>query len=111
MRHEGLAVVFANVAVRHKASFAAQVARTLPALVVLYDDGVPSIPQENQNRFPMQRHKPADLQLVGRDSLLVKDFAGFLDHSLRRTPANQGYLGIARPPQFGWRNRSLNSHH
>src|SRR5438876_5059948 len=46
MRHERLAVVFANVAVRHKAGFAAQVARKLPAVIVLDDDGVPSLPQE-----------------------------------------------------------------
>src|SRR5207244_2882996 len=96
-----LAVVFANVAVRHKAGFAAQVARKLPAVIVLDDDGVPSLPQEFENRFPVQRHEPADLQLVGRDSLLVEDFAGFLNHSFCRTPADQGTSASRGPRSSG----------
>src|SRR6266436_4023477 len=40
VRHERFAVVLANVAAGHKAGFAPQVARKLPAVVVLHDDGV-----------------------------------------------------------------------
>ena len=40
VRHERFAVVLADVAVRDEAGFAAQVARELPAVVVLDDDGV-----------------------------------------------------------------------
>src|SRR5579864_1314786 len=40
MRHEGFAVIFADVAVRDEAGFAAQIACELPAVVVFDDDGV-----------------------------------------------------------------------
>ncbi len=38
MRHEGLAIVLANVTVGDDAGFGAQVARELSAVVIFYDD-------------------------------------------------------------------------
>src|SRR5260370_8175550 len=78
MRHERFAVVLANVAAGHKAGFAAQVARELAAVVVLHDDGMPRAPQDFENGFAMPRHKPANLELVGTDSLFPQNFASFL---------------------------------
>src|SRR6266851_3053549 len=102
VRHEGFAVILADVPVRHEAGFTAQVARKLAAVVVLHDDGVARVPQNLQNRFAMQRHEPADLQLIGRDSFMIEDLAGFFDYARRRTPADQSHIGIARACQ-SWR--------
>src|SRR6266852_4242577 len=63
--HERLAIVFADVAVWHKAGFAAEITGKLPGVVVLDDDGVPRILQNLENRLAMQRHEPADLELIG----------------------------------------------
>src|SRR2546426_446653 len=109
VRHERLAVVLANVAVGDKAGFAAQVAGKLAAVVVFDDDGVPRAFQDFENGFSMQRHKPADLELIGRDSLLAEDFTGFLDDPFRRAPADQGDIGVARTQQRGPRNGGLNA--
>ena len=79
MRHEGFAVVFADVAIGYKAGFAAQVAGELATVVVLDDDGVPGIFQDGGNGVPMQGNEPADLQLVGSDSLLGQLLTRFLD--------------------------------
>src|SRR5215472_1775242 len=44
----------------------------------------------------MQRHEPADRELIGRDSLFVEDLTSFLDNSLvdpqpiKLTPASRG---------------------
>src|ERR1700687_2511413 len=109
VRHEGFAVVLANVAAGHKAGFAAQVARKLPAVVVLHDDGALRVFQDFENGFAMQRHEPADLQLIGGDALLIEEFTSLLDHSFRRTPANQGHIGIAWARERGRRNGGLNT--
>src|SRR6266478_8481456 len=78
--HEWFAVVLANVAAGHKAGFAAQVARELPTVVVLHDDGMPRAAQDFENGFAMQRHEPADLELIGRESSFVQEFTSFLDY-------------------------------
>src|SRR5256884_8038886 len=93
------AVVFADVAVWHEAGFAAQIARKLAAVVVLHDDGVARVFQNFENRIAMQRHKPTDLQLIRRDSFIIENLAGFLDYTFRRTPADQGNIGVARTRQ------------
>src|SRR6266446_5665220 len=59
----------------------------------------------------MQRHKPTDLQLIGRDSFIIEDLAGFLDYTFRRTPADQGNIGVARTRQRWRRHCGLNSSH
>src|SRR6266700_5443830 len=81
VRHEWFAVVLANVAVRHKTGFAAQVARKLPAVIILHDDGVPRVFENFENGLAMQWDEPANLQLIGGDSLIIEDLAGFLDHA------------------------------
>src|SRR6266851_3238309 len=111
VRHEGFAIVLANVAVGYEAGFAAQVARKLAAVVVLHDDGVPRGFQNFQNRIAMQWHEPADLQLIGRDSFIIEYLAGFLDHTLRRTPANQRDVGGARTGQRWRRHCRLDPGH
>src|SRR6266849_589137 len=81
--HEGFAVILANVAVWDKAGFAAQVACKLTAVVVLHDDSVPRVFQNFENGIAMQGYKPANLQLIGRDSLLIENLAGLLDDTFR----------------------------
>src|SRR5712691_2290055 len=109
VRHEGFAVVLADVAVGHEAGFAAEVARKLAAVIILHDDGVPRVFQNFENCIAMQGHQPADLQLIGGNSLLIENLAGFLDHTFRGTPADQCNIGFARPPQHRRRNGSLNA--
>src|SRR5882724_12001149 len=111
VRHEGFAVVLANVAVRHKAGFAAQVARKLAAVIVLHDDGVPRVFQNFENGIAMQRHKPANLKLIGRDSLFIENLTGFLDHAFRGTPADQSNIGVARTRQRWRRHCGFNPCH
>jgi len=97
VRHERFAVVLADVAVRDKTGLAAQVARKLAAEIIFDDDGVPRVFQNLKNGFTMQRHEPANLQLIGGDSFLIEDLAGFLDYTFRRTPADQRNIRVARP--------------
>src|SRR6266853_2065837 len=111
VRHERFAIVLANVAVRHVAGFAAQITRKLATEVVLDNDGVPRAFQNVENRFAMQRDEPADLQLIGRDSLFPEDLTGFLDHPFGRPPADQGNVSIAGTHQYRRRNGSLNADH
>src|SRR5947209_19796306 len=86
MRHERFAVVLADVAVRHEAGFATQVAGKLAAVVIFDDDGVPGVFQNLENGFAMQWHEPADLQLIGGDSFVIENLASFLDYAVRGTP-------------------------
>ena len=72
VRHERFAVVLANVSVGDEAGFAAQVAGELAAVVVLDDDGVACALQNVDDRVAVQRDEPADLQLIGRNALLVR---------------------------------------
>src|SRR6267378_4210283 len=111
VRHEGFAVVLANVAVRHKAGLAAQVARKLAAVIVLHDDGVPGVLQNFENGIAMKRHNPANLKLIGGDSLFIENFAGFLDHTFRGTPADQRNIGVRRPQQRRRRDGGFNAGH
>jgi hypothetical protein len=68
--HEGFAVVLADVAVGDEAGFAAEVARELAAVVVLDDDGAFGIVELIEDGFAVERNEPANLQLVGGNSLL-----------------------------------------
>src|SRR5579859_7042412 len=108
VRHERLPIVFANVPVRHKAGLTAQIARKLPAVVVLDDDRVPRALEDLENRLAVQRHQPANLQLIRRNPLLVKNLASLFDHSLGRSPSDQRDIGVARSPQLRWGNRRRN---
>src|SRR6266478_3804160 len=81
VRHERFAVVLADVPVRHKAGFAAQVARKLAAEIIFDDDGVPRVLQDFENGFAMQRHEPANLKLIRGDSLFIEALAGFFDYA------------------------------
>ncbi len=78
VRHERLSVVFANVSIGHEAGLTSQVAGELPTEVVFHDDGVACILQDVDDCVAMQRHQPANLQLIGGDSLLAQDLAGLL---------------------------------
>ncbi len=61
------------------------------------------------NRVAVQRNQPADLQLIGGDSLLGQQLARFLDDALGRSPADQGHVGIRRALQRGRLNRGFNA--
>ena len=101
VRHERLAIVLADMAVGDEAGFAAQVAGKLAAVVVLDDDRVPGIFEDVDNRIAMQRHQPADLELIGGDALLRQDFAGLLDDAVGGAPADQRDIGVRGPFSTG----------
>lgn len=63
--HERLTVVLSDVAIRHEAGFAAQVSRKLTAIVVLHNEGVPSIFEDLKDCFTVEGNQPADLKLIG----------------------------------------------
>src|SRR5258708_24348771 len=98
VRHEWFPILLSYVSISHEAGFPSQVAGELAAVVVLHNDCVPRVFQNFENRVAMQRHEPADLELVGRNALLGEDFAGLLDHAHGRSPADQRDIGIARAP-------------
>src|SRR6266849_8598811 len=81
VRHEWFAIVLADVSARDVAGFATQITGELAAVVVLYDDRVPRVFQNVKNHLAVQRHEPANLELVGRNSLFAEDLASLLDHS------------------------------
>src|SRR5258708_2606387 len=81
VRHKWFPVVLADVSIGHEAGFAPQVAGELAAVVVLDDDRVPRAFQNLENRRAVQRHQPADLELIGGNALLSQDFAAFLTPS------------------------------
>src|SRR5207244_10898631 len=98
VRHEWLSIVLADVSARDVAGFATQITGELAAIVVLYNDRVPCVFQNVENRLAVQRHEPANLKLVGRNTLLAEDLASLLDHSLRGPPTDQRNIGITRAP-------------
>src|SRR5579864_2073809 len=98
MRHEWFTVVFSNVPIRHETGFAAQVAGKLAAVVVLHDDRVLRAFKDVEYRFTVQRHEPANLELIGRDALLPQDPTCLFDHALSRAPAYQRNCGITWAP-------------
>src|SRR6266481_1338873 len=111
VRHERFAVVLANVAVRHKAGFAAQIAGKLAAIVVLYNDCVPRVFQNIEDSFAMQRYKPPNLHLIGGDTFVIEDIRGFLDYAVRRTPADQSNVSVMWTGQRWRRHGGLDPGH
>src|SRR5229473_2330158 len=83
--HEGFPIVLSDMPVRHEAGLAAQVAGKLAAVVVLDNNRMPRAFEDVENRVSVQRHEPANLELIGRNALLGEDLAGLLDHSLGRS--------------------------
>src|SRR5260370_13432249 len=102
--HEWFSIVLSYIPIGHEAGFASQIAGERAELVVLDDDRVPRVFQNVENRVAVEWYEPADLKLIGRNALLGEDLTGLLNHSLRRSPADQRDLGIARAPQHGWRH-------
>src|SRR6266700_2384573 len=98
VRHEWLSIVLADVSARDVAGFATQITGELTAVVVLHDDRVPRVFQNVKNRLAVQRHEPANLELVRRNTLLAEDLAGLLDHSFGGPPADQRDVSITRTP-------------
>jgi len=76
--------------------FAAEIAGELAAVVVLYNDRVTCVFQNVEDRIAVQRHKPPDLKLIGRDALLGEDLTGLFNHSFGRSPTDQRDVGITR---------------
>src|SRR5882724_261848 len=73
VRHERLSIVLADISARDVAGFATQITCELAAVVVLYDDRVPCVFQNVKNRLAVQRHEPANLELVRRNALFAED--------------------------------------
>ncbi len=64
MGHERFPIVLSDISVGHEAGFASQVSGELAAVVVLHNDRVPGMFEEVQNCIAVERHKPADLELI-----------------------------------------------
>ena len=109
VRHEWFPIVLSYIPIRHKAGFAPQVTGELAAVVVLHNDRAARAFEDVENCVAVQRHEPANLELIGRNALLSKDLAGLLNHSLGRSPADQSDIGVARAPQHGRRHRGFNA--
>src|ERR1041385_8190721 len=71
MRHERLAVVLANMAVRGEAGFRAQVAGELAAVIVLHDDHLLAAREDAHHFLGVKRNNPLDGQLVGHNAFLA----------------------------------------
>src|SRR5215467_2566514 len=82
MRHERLPIVFSNVSLGYETGLTAKVARKLPAVVVLDNDGMSRIFKQVQDRVAVQRHQPPDLKLICGNSLFGKNLGSLFDHAL-----------------------------
>src|SRR6185437_5934161 len=102
VRHKGLAIVLADMAVGDITRLRAQVARKLPAEVVLHNDGLLRALQQPHNLVAVQRHQPANLQLVGLDSLPRKLRARLADCSIGRAHPIRVTSASAGPSSFGF---------
>lgn len=80
--HEWFPVVPLDVPGWHETGFAAQIAGELAAVVVLNTNRVPGIFEDVQNCVAVQRHEPADLELMGRNALLGEDLTGVFNSSI-----------------------------
>src|SRR5450631_1875296 len=109
MRHKWFAIVLANVSIGNEARLTAQIARELAAEVILHDDGVLGVRQNLKNLLAVQRHQPANLQLIRRDPLLREQLASLFNRAGCRSPPNQRDLGIGRAPQLRSRYRGCNA--
>src|SRR5436309_1682033 len=67
VRHERLAVVFSDVAVRREARLRPEIPRKLAAVVVLHDQDLRAPGEDRHDLLAVERHQPLDLQIVGRD--------------------------------------------
>src|SRR5207253_7684473 len=94
VRHERLSIVLADVSARDVAGFATQITGELAAVVVLYDDRVPCVFQNVKNRLAVERHEPANLELVSRNSLFAEELACRLQLQPRR--GTSGYADSIR---------------
>src|SRR5216117_2456885 len=72
VRHERFSIVLADVSARDVAGFATQITGELTAVVVLHDDRVPRVFQNVKNRLAVQRHEPANLELVRRNTFSLR---------------------------------------
>ena len=53
-----------------------------------------------ENRVAVQRHHPADLQLVGGDALFGEKLDRLVDDAFGRPPADQRDVGVARADEL-----------
>src|SRR5207253_3903860 len=102
MGHEGFAVVLADVAVRVEPSLAPEISGELAAVGVLnYNDIL--LPKDPADLSGVEWNDPSDLKLVGHDPFFAGEFLdGFTDHTIGRSPADQGDGGVFGPEKF-WR--------
>ena len=54
--------------------------------------------EDPHDGFAMQRHHPADLQLIGGDALFRQNLPGFLDDAVGGPPADQRHIRVAQGP-------------
>src|SRR4051794_12855255 len=110
MRHEGFAVVLADVTLRVETSLAPKVTGELAAVGVLDNNDI-LLPKDPADLSGMERNDPFYLKLIRDDSFFAGEFFdGFANRAVRRTPADQCDGGVFRPKKFGRRdvvNRSL----
>src|SRR6266545_6575979 len=87
VRHERLAVVFANVAMGVEARLAAQVAGELAAVIVFDDDDLLALRKDAADLGGMKRDNPLDVKLIGHDAFFTGQLLdGFENDALGRAP-------------------------
>src|SRR5215475_8508442 len=82
MGHKWFPIVLSDVTVSYETGFTAQVAGKLSAVIVLDDDGMSSIFENVNNGVAVQRHQPANLQLIRGNALFGQNLTSFFYHSL-----------------------------
>ena len=103
MRHEGFAIILADVAVGDDAGLGAQVTGKLAAVVVLDNDELLTLGNCRRDRFAMEWNHPFNLQMVRGDAFFVRQLLHRLaNDSLGGAPTEQGDLRVVRPEQSRW---------
>src|ERR1700704_4714982 len=102
MRHEGFAVVLADVALGVEAGLAPEISGELTAVGVLNNNDV-LLPKDPADLGGVEGNDPFYLKLVRHDPFFAgKLLDGFANHALGRTPAEQGDGGVLGAEEF-WR--------
>src|SRR5881394_4421423 len=94
MRHEGFAVVLADVTLRVEAGLASEISGELAAVGVLNNNDI-LLPKDPADLRGVEGNDPPDLKLVGHNAFFAGEFLdGFANYALGRTPADQRDSGV-----------------
>src|SRR5687767_12031832 len=92
MRHERLAIVLSDVAIRNVARLASEVSGELSAVVILHDDRMPGSLQDFHDDFSVQWNQPSDLKPVCGDAVFIQYLYRFANDTLGGPPPDERYV-------------------